>query len=107
MLKERSLESYIFDDSVIKKLCESVGKPEKYNECINAKNEALNASVQRGNAPDDYKSASGDIYNEIKKLLSLTKCGNNADAFIRDTLTPLITSDMGVYQRLEEEIFSQ
>lgn len=107
VLKERSLESYIFDDSVIKKLCESVGKPEKYNECINAKNEALNASVQRGNAPDDYKSASGDIYNEIKKLLSLTKCGNNADAFIRDTLTPLITSDMGVYQRLEEEIFSQ
>ena len=107
VLKERNLESYLFDDTVIKKLCESVEKPEEYNECIREKNEALAASIARGNAQDDYKSARGDIYNALKKRLGLTKCGNNADSFIRDTLSPLITSDMDVYKKLDGEIFGK
>ena len=105
VLKMRNLESYIFDDEVIKKLCESVGKPEKYEECLSEKAKAINDSKNRGNAPDDYKSARGDIYLALKRHLSLTQCGNTADAFIRDTLSPLITQDMDVYKRLEEEIF--
>jgi len=107
VLKERNLESYLFDDTVIKKLCESVEKTEEYNECIREKNEALAASIARGNAQDDYKSARGDIYNALKKRLGLTKCGNNADSFIRDTLSPLITSDMDVYKKLDGEIFGK
>lgn len=105
VLNERNLESYLLDDAVIKKLCESVGKPEEYDECIREKNEALEASIRRGNAADDYKSARGDIYNALKKRLVLTGCGNNPDTFIRDTLAPLITSDMDVYKNLEAEIF--
>lgn len=104
-LKERNLESYLLDDEVIKKLCDSVGKPEEYNECIREKNDALSASISRGNATDDYKSARGDIYNALKRRLALTKCGNNADTFIRDTLSILITPDMDVYKCLETEIF--
>lgn len=107
VLNERNLESYLLDDTVIKKLCESVRKPEEYNECIREKNEALAASIARGNAPDDYKSARGDIYNALKKRLGLTECGNNADSFIRDTLSPLITPDMDVYKKLDEEIFGK
>ena len=72
---------------------------------MEAKRTALDASVVRGNAPDDYKSARGEIYTALKKILGLTKCGNNADTFIRDSLAPLITPDMEVYQRLENEIF--
>jgi hypothetical protein len=105
VLKMRNLESYMFDDEVIKKLCESVGKPEKYEECLSEKAKAINDSKNRGNAPDDYKSARGDIYLALKRYLSLTQCGNTADTFIRDTLSPLITQDMDVYKRLEEEIF--
>ena len=105
VLKERNLESYLLDDTLIKKLCNSVGKPEEYNECIREKQKALSASISRGNAPDDYKSARGDIYNALKRRLSLTKCGNNADSFIRDTLSPLITPDMDVYKKLDAEIF--
>ena len=105
VLKMRNLESYMFDDEVIKKLCESVGKPEKYEECLSEKAKAINDSKNRGNAPDDYKSARGDIYLALKRHLSLTQCGNTADTFIRDTLSPLITQDMDVYKRLEEEIF--
>ncbi|WP_423903446.1 AAA family ATPase [Campylobacter showae] len=105
VLKMRNLESYMFDDEVIKKLCESVGKPEKYEECLSEKAKAINDSKNRRNAPDDYKSARGDIYLALKGHLSLTQCGNTADTFIRDTLSPLITQDMDVYKRLEEEIF--
>lgn len=105
VLKMRNLKSYMFDDEVIKKLCELVGKPEKYEECLSEKAKAINDSKNRRNAPDDYKSARGDIYLALKGHLSLTQCGNTADTFIRDTLSPLITQDMDVYKRLEEEIF--
>lgn len=105
VLKKRNLESYVLDNEVIKKLCDAVGKSEEYTECIREKQEAIAASTDRGNAPDDYKSARGDIYNALKRRLELTKCGNNADTFIRDTLSPLITTDMNVYQNLETEIF--
>ena len=104
-LKERNLESYMLDDEVIKKLCESVGKEVEYNECIKDKQAALESSKTRGNASDDYKSARGDIYTSLKKRLALTKCGNSPDTFIRDTLSPLVTPDMNVYKRLEAEIF--
>lgn len=105
VLQERNLESYLLDDAVLKKLCDSVGKPEKYDECLREKNEALTASIGRSNAADDYKSARGDIYNALKKCLTLVKCGNNADTFIRDTLAPLITPDMNVFKKLETEVF--
>lgn len=107
VLKERNLESYLLDDSVLKKLCESAGKPDEYDECIREKEAAMKASIGRGNAPDDYKSARGDIYNSLKQRLQLTRCGNNADAFIRDTLAPLISPDMDVYRKLDAEIFGK
>ncbi len=107
VLKERNLESYMFDDEVIKKLCEANGKPEEYEECIREKKEALATSIDKKNATDDYKSARGEIYNALKHRLGLTKCGNNSDLFIRDTLAHLITPDMEVYKRLEAEIFGQ
>ena len=54
---------------------------------------------------DDLKPASGQIYNARKNTLSLTRCGNNAKAFMRDTLAPLVRSDMTVYQELKHDIF--
>ena len=105
VLKKRNLESYVLDDAVIKKLCDKVGKPEEYAACIQEKQKALTDSVSRGNAPDDFKKASGGIYISLKRRLSLTQCGNNPDPFMRDTLAPLITPDMDVYKELEAEIF--
>ena len=105
VLNRRNLESYVLDDAVIKKLCDKVGKPEEYVACIQEKQKALTDSVSRGNAPDDFKKASGGIYISLKRRLSLTQCGNNPDPFMRDTLAPLITPDMDVYKELEAEIF--
>lgn len=106
VLKRRHIESYILDDEIITKLCNSVGKPDKIAECIAAKIAKIANSVARGNAQDDVKSASGEIYVELKRILNLTKCGNTKDAFFRDTLTPLITEETSVYKELEQEIFS-
>ena len=105
VLTQRNLESYMFDDEVIKKLCDSCGKTEEYEKCIERKATAMVASIKRGNPRDDYKSARGDIYVALKDQLQLTQRGNNPDTFIRDTLAPLISPEMEVYKRLEQEIF--
>lgn len=105
VLSKRNLESYLLDDSVIEKLCISVGKSDKVDECLQKRQEALSSSIKRENAPDDLKSARGDIYTSLKKILGLTQCGNRPDPFLRDTMAPLITPDMEIYKQLERDIF--
>lgn len=102
----RHIESYLFDDELITKLCNSVGKPELIQDCLDAKNQAIQDSVNRGNSADDIKSASGNIFTELKRILALTQCGNNKCAFVRDTMTPLVTEETSVFQELENEIFN-
>lgn len=77
VLDRRHLESYLLDDEIIKKWCATVGKAELENSALTIKQQAINASISRGNATDDIKSASNDIVTNIKKLLGLTACGNN------------------------------
>jgi predicted ATPase len=101
----RHIENYLFGDEIIKKLCETSGKSELYQNCIDAKNAAIQESINRGNPSDDIKSASGKIYTELKRILELTQCGNNKSAFIRDTMVPLVTEDTNIYKELEREIF--
>ena len=86
-------------------MCKKYGKIDNYNNCIEIKNEEIQKSIARNNPLDDYKSARGSIYTRLKTELQLTQCGNNADAFIRDTLAPLITKDTKVYKLLKAEIF--
>lgn len=102
---KRHIESYLFDDELIAKLCASIGKEDLLPDCLNAKEKALKGSVERGNPEDDIKSASGNIFTEIKRILNLTQCGNNKCAFIRDTIAPLVTEETKIFQILESEIF--
>jgi predicted ATPase len=102
---KRHIESYMLDDEIIEKLCNSVGKPELLGECLTAKNTAIQDSISRNNAADDIKSASGQIFTELKRILALTQCGNNQCAFIRDTIVPLVTEETNIYKQLEQEIF--
>mgnify|MGYP003645342977 CR=1 FL=1 len=101
----RHIECYVFDDEIIKKLCISCSKEELLEECLQAKRDAIAESHARGNPEDDVKSASGKIFTELKRILSLTQCGNNKCAFIRDTMTPLITEETALYKEIEVEIF--
>lgn len=101
----RHIESYLFDDELIAKLCHFIGKSELLQDCLTAKNQAIQDSISRGNPTDDIKSASGNIFTELKRILALNQCGNNKCAFVRDTMTPLVTEDTAVYCELENEIF--
>ena len=106
-LKKRHIENYLLDDEIIIKLCITQGQESKIEECISAKQKAIEDSVtNRHNPSDDIKSASGQIYVELKRILNLTQCGNNTISFLRDTMTPLITEDTEVYKDLEFQIFS-
>lgn len=103
--KKRHIESYLFDDELITKLCTVHQKSELIHDCLQAKQEAINESIGRGNPFDDIKSAGGRIFTELKRILNLNQCGNNKCAFIRDTMTPLVTEDTNIYKELEKEIF--
>ncbi|GAA4033773.1 AAA family ATPase [Actimicrobium antarcticum] len=100
VLRRRNLESYLLDDEVIKALLEREGKAELIEAALEIKLRALQNSQDRGNPPDDLKRASGEIFVQIKALLGLRGAGNNADAFMRDTLAPLIAPGMNVYAEL-------
>lgn len=104
-LSKRHLEAYLLDDSVIKKLCTANGKEDKYDNCIAEKKKAIEKIVKQGKPKDDIKSARGEIYVALKKTLELSRCGNTADTFLRDTVAPLITPDMDIYKQLEKDIF--
>ena len=103
VLSYRNLESYLFNDEVLRALTDSVGKTDKADDLLAEKQRILNQRT--GDAPDDLKPASGDIYNACKSVLELANPGNNAKTFMRDTLAPLIQPGMAVYDELKRDIF--
>lgn len=106
VLSRRHIESYLLDDEVLDKWCESVNQPQKKTSIRVLKAQCIANSCGRGNPSDDVKSASNEICSDAKKQLGITGCGNNGEAIMRDTLAPLITPDMAVYHELEQIIFS-
>lgn len=104
-LNRRHIECYLFDNEVITKLCNVTGHDDKIADCLAAKDKVMIDSTERGNPVDDVKSASGSIMVDLKRILSLTQCGNTRESFIMNTIVPIITSDMKVYQELEHSIF--
>ena len=105
VLGRRHVECYLLDDEVLDAWCSACGKESKRGEVNNIKQQSMADSIQRGNAVDDVKSASNDICTKIKKLFGLTKCGNNGETIMRDTVSKLLTEEMQVYKELEHEIF--
>ena len=104
VLRRRNLESYLFDDEVLTALALSVSADESVlDELMEAKAKIVSESGHE--AADDLKPCSGGIYNACKRILKLTRCGNNAKAFMRDTLAPLIANGMTVYADLRRDIF--
>ena len=103
VLLRRNLESYLFDDAVLRALAISVGKAEEVDELVAEKRRILDERT--ADAADDLKPASGRIYNACKSILGLANPGNNTKTFMRDTLAPLIKPGMAVYDELERDIF--
>ena len=104
VLSRRNLESYLFDDEVLRALAVSVNEENKVDALLARKREIRDA--KSGGPTDDLKPASGEIYVACKDILSLTQRGNDAKAFMRDTLAPLVEPGMVVYEELKCDIFS-
>jgi len=106
VLTWRHLESYLYSDEILTKLCREEKKANKVDEVLAAKQAALDAGVQDQRLPaDDVKSASGTLYVALKRLLELRQRGNDAPAFALQVLVPLITEDTETYQQLRRDIF--
>jgi energy-coupling factor transporter ATP-binding protein EcfA2 len=105
ILSRRNLESYLYEDEVLMALCTRAGKSAEIANLLADKKAALAGSTARFNAPDDLKSAAGEIYNAAKQRLVLTNPGNDARAFARNMLAPLIEPGMKVYEELRNDIF--
>lgn len=104
VLSKRNIESYLLADDVISAFVERQGQPEQVAAALEAKRRALSGSVDRGNAPDDLKSAAGETYNGLRRLLGLQQQGNSADAFMRYTLTRFVTPGSDTYEALKSDI---
>ncbi|WP_123631359.1 AAA family ATPase [Salinisphaera orenii] len=104
---ERQLESYLLSDEIIQKFCVEIKEEGLVKDALQCKIDGLNSARERGCPSDDLKSASGQIYNGLRKLLDLRRYGNDVDAFMADTLAPLVTTDTDTFARLDGEIFSK
>lgn len=107
VLAKRNLESYLFADDVLRALTEQRGQHDRLDEVLGLKTQALANNAGRGKPSDDLKPAAGEIYNGLKQMLNLERSGNNADAFMRDTLAPLIQPDMDTYEDLHSCIIGR
>ena len=103
VLSRRNLESYLFDDEVLKALAASVGKADKTEELL-AEKERIR-SARTDDTKDDLKPASGEIYVACKKILNHTQCGNTTEEFMQETLSRLIKPGTKVYDELKRDIF--
>ncbi len=101
VLQRRDIESYLWDDEVLKALCEKFNLLEKLAELKTEKQQALDEGMVQGQPADDIKAITGRLYNKCKRVLELTQCGNDAEAFALFTLAPLVRPEMNVYQELD------
>jgi predicted ATPase len=105
VLSRRNIESFLFDDEVLGAFCQKEGRLGDLPALLAAKQQALGASVERGNPADDMKSAAGDFYNRARRILNLVGRGNDYRAFAQSSLAPLIRPGIAAYNELKQAIF--
>lgn len=105
VLGRRDLESYLWDDEILVGLAAASGYPSEAPALLAEKQRLLAQLSQQGKPADDIKAISGQMYNECKRRLRLTQCGNNAVDFARITLASLVKPGTRTYSALEAAVF--
>ena len=103
--KVSRLESYLLDDEVLIKLCEDHDEPDKVEDLLAAKQEALDSRGLK--ASDNLKSIVQPIHGAAQKVLKSANLGNKKESFMMDVLGPRIQPGMKVYEELHEDIFGE
>jgi predicted ATPase len=106
VLSRRDIESFLWDDEVLERLCGLHGRPDATEEIKQKKQQQLQTLPRRGRPSDDVKAITDSLYIEIKKLLGLNGCGNSAEAFSIEHLAPLIQPGMAVYEELAAAVLA-
>lgn len=107
VLSRRHIESYLLDDEILEKLCKAHNQEDAVKEVLDIKRHAIQAAVSRGKDETDVKSATGQMIEGFRQRLKLQYAGRTKEAFLRDTIVPLITPDMAVYRELEKDVFGE
>jgi hypothetical protein len=106
VLSRRDIESFLWDDEVLERLCGLYDKPDAIEEIKQKKQQQLQTLPGRGKPIDDVKAITDSLYIEIKRLLGLSGCGNSAEAFSIEHLAPLIRPGMAVYEELAAAVLA-
>jgi len=106
VLSRRDIESFLWDDEILQKLCDIHNSPESFSEIQLEKQSQLQSLPRRGMPADDIKAISDSLYNKCKRVLNLHGCGNTAEAFSIEHLAPLIQPGMAVYEELAETVLA-
>ena len=104
VLRRRYLESYLFDDEVLRKLAAENGASEDVTERIIGKKQALQEARTSGRS-HDLKQLAREIRVVCEQELGIKQGGNDTSSFMIDTLAPLIKPGMNVYDDLKRDIF--
>ena len=101
VLSRAKIEDYLLDDEVLTALCKRHGIDckERVSELLQLKQQKLSARC------GDTKAIVNDVRNWVINSLGIRDAGDNAVAFLRDTLAPLVGSGMEVYVLLEADVF--
>ena len=102
----RNIESMLLSDTILSKLCDSLGKPDRFDAIRRARDSAV-AHNRGQHATDDLKSAAQAVHHTARTELELLRSGETKHAFMRDVLAPLVTKDTPEYQTLKNDIFGQ
>jgi len=107
VLSRRTIESYLLDDSILQRMCESFGQPELAPQLLQSKTEALQNSVGAGGPADDFKRTAGDIYNAARRLFPDRKLGSDKRAFMKAFCAPLVRQVESLYAELRRDVFGE
>lgn len=106
VLSRRDIESFLWDDEVLQKLCEAHDSPDSLEKIKQAKQTQIQSLPGRGKPADDIKAIADSLYGTCKRALNLHGCGNTAEAFSIEHLAPLIQPGMAVYEELAAAVLA-
>jgi hypothetical protein len=106
VLSRRDIESFLWDDEVLKKLCAQHNKAEAIEEIKQEKQTQLATLSDRGKPADDIKAIADALYLKCKASLNLTSCGNSSQAFALENLASLIQPNMAIYNELAQTVLA-
>lgn len=106
VLSRRDIESFLWDDEVLQKLCENHGSPDAFPEIKLEKQRQLDSLPGRSMPTDDIKAITGSLYEKCRRALNLYGCGNSPEAFAIENLAPLIQPGMAVYEELAATVLA-